>query len=66
MCHSSQLSGSARTNVPPRHLGSRAAANANARKGASEVNSGSMPPSGSGISLTDEEKQTLYKWATCR
>jgi hypothetical protein len=29
------------------------------------VNGGIMPPPSSGITLTDEEKQTLYKWALC-
>lgn len=33
---------------------------------ASEVNEGEMPPSGSGITLSESEKQDLYKWALCK
>jgi uncharacterized membrane protein len=43
-----------------------AAANMHAQAAATEVNEGAMPPSGSGVTLTADEKQALYKWAECR
>jgi uncharacterized membrane protein len=67
MCHSSKLSGTARKNAPGDiNFDGKAAAQAKAEDAASEVYGGSMPPSGSGITLTSAEKQALYKWALCR
>ena len=36
-----------------------------AEHAAEEVFEGEMPPEGSGITLTDDEKETLYRWALC-
>ncbi|HET8938153.1 MAG TPA: hypothetical protein VFN67_32140 [Polyangiales bacterium] len=66
-CHSSQVSSSARKGAPTSvNFDTESAANAKAEDAASEVNGGDMPPAGSGISLSEEEKQALYKWALCR
>jgi uncharacterized membrane protein len=65
-CHSSTLSGNARRNAPGNvNYDTESAAKDSATKAAREVNGGSMPPDNSGISLTDDEKQQLYKWALC-
>jgi uncharacterized membrane protein len=65
-CHASTLSGSARRNAPTNvNYDTEAAAKASGTKAASEVNGGSMPPDNSGITLTDDEKQQLYKWDLC-
>ena len=67
MCHSSKLSGASRKSAPADiNFDTKAAADAHAEKAASEVNGGSMPPAGSGITLSNDEKQALYKWALCR
>lgn len=66
-CHSSQVSSAARKGAPASiNFDTEAAANAKAEDAASEVNGGDMPPAGSGISLSEAEKQALYKWALCR
>ena len=66
-CHSSKLSGSARRSAPSNiNFDTKAAADAKAEDAASEVYGGDMPPSGSGITLSADEKQALYKWALCR
>lgn len=66
-CHSSTLTGSARRNAPSDvNYDTESAANASAEDASSEVNGGDMPPANSGITLTDSEKQSLYKWALCR
>lgn len=65
-CHSSKLSGSARRGAPGNiNFDTEAAAKSQAEDAASEVNGGDMPPSGSGVTLTADEKQALYKWALC-
>jgi len=67
MCHSSELSGSARRGAPGDvNYNTESAADAKAEDAASEVNGGDMPPSGSNITLSEDEKQALYKWALCR
>lgn len=66
-CHSSEVSGSARRGAPSSvNYNTESAANAKAEDAASEVYGGDMPPSNSGISLSEDEKQALYKWALCR
>ena len=66
-CHSSELTGSARRDAPSDvNFNTEAAARSKAEDAASEVNGGDMPPSGSGITLSAEEKQDLYKWALCK
>ena len=66
-CHSSEVSSAARKGAPASiNFNTESAANAKAEDAASEVNGGDMPPSGSGVSLSEEEKQALYKWALCR
>ena len=66
-CHSSKLSGSARRDAPNDvNFDTESAARAKAEDAASEVNGGDMPPSGSGITLSAEEKTALYKWALCK
>src|SRR3954452_7358312 len=66
VCHSSQLKGSARRDAPTDvNFDTEAAARKKDEDAASEVNGGDMPPSGSGITLTADEKKDLYKWALC-
>ena len=66
-CHSSQKTGADRRSAPPSvNFDTEAAANMHAQAAATEVNEGAMPPSGSGVTLTADEKQALYKWAECR
>jgi uncharacterized membrane protein len=65
-CHSSTKMGAARAEAPTDiNFDTEAAAKAHAMKAASEVNEGAMPPKATGITLTDAEKDTLYKWALC-
>lgn len=67
VCHSSELSGNARRGAPGGiNFNTEAAADAKAEDSASEVYGGDMPPSNSGVTLTEDEKQALYKWALCR
>ena len=66
-CHSSQKSGAARHGAPAAvNYDTETAARANAEDAASEVNGGDMPPKSSNITLSDAEKQALYKWALCK
>jgi uncharacterized membrane protein len=66
-CHSSKITGSARRDAPTSvNFDTESAARSHAEDAASEVNGGDMPPSGSGISLSADEKQALYKWALCK
>lgn len=66
-CHSSTLSGAQRHDAPSGvNFDTEAAARAKAQDAAEEVNGGDMPPSGSGISLSADEKTQLYKWALCK
>ena len=66
-CHSTELSGGARRNAPSDvNYNTEAAASAKAEDAAEEVYGGDMPPSNAGFTLSDEEKQALYKWALCR
>jgi uncharacterized membrane protein len=66
-CHSSKLSGNERRGAPNSvNFDTKSAAEAKAEDAASEVNGGDMPPKGSGVELTESEKQDLYKWALCK
>jgi uncharacterized membrane protein len=66
-CHSSTLSSAQRHNAPSGvNFDTESAARAKAEDAASEVNGGDMPPSGSGITLSADEKTALYKWALCK
>jgi uncharacterized membrane protein len=66
-CHSSKLSGNARRGAPNSvNFDTKSAAEAKAEDAASEVNGDDMPPKGSGVTLTESEKQDLYKWALCK
>jgi uncharacterized membrane protein len=66
MCHSSALPEATRRGAPESvNFDTESAASARADQASTEVNGGIMPPPSSGITLTDEEKQTLYKWALC-
>jgi mono/diheme cytochrome c family protein len=66
-CHSSQRNGSARNGAPASvNYDTESAARSKADDAASEVNGGDMPPKGSGVTLSDAEKQALYKWALCK
>lgn len=65
-CHSSQLMGPARREAPPDiNFDSFDGADAHATKAATEAYEGAMPPAGSGITVTEEEKQQLYRWSLC-
>ena len=66
-CHSSQRSGSARQGAPSSvNYDTESSARGKAEDAASEVNGGDMPPKNSGITLSADEKQALYKWALCK
>lgn len=66
-CHSTELSGAARRGSPSDvNYNTEAAASAKAEDAASEVYGGDMPPSNAGFTLSEEEKQALYKWALCK
>lgn len=65
-CHSSMRSGAARREAPGSvNFDTYEAAKGKAEEGAEEVYGGDMPPEGSGVSLTAEEKQQFYVWALC-
>lgn len=65
-CHSSKLEGSARNGAAVAvNFDSYEAAKASAEEAAHEVHEGAMPPSGSGVMLTENETQQLYRWALC-
>jgi uncharacterized membrane protein len=66
MCHASTRSGADRSGAPPTiNFDSEASASANASDALHMVQSGVMPPSSSGIKLSDAEKEQLYAWALC-
>ena len=65
-CHASTKSGVDRHFAPASvNFDTRAAAEANAQAAVSMVKTGQMPPAGSGQTLSDAEKRTLYDWAMC-
>jgi uncharacterized membrane protein len=66
MCHSSELSGADRRSSPATiNFDTFEGAEMQATLAAQEVKEGAMPPSGSGITLTADEKDELYRWALC-
>jgi uncharacterized membrane protein len=67
MCHSSQLQGSAarRGSPPTINFDTEAGADTAAREAESEVKTADMPPTGSGVIVTNAEKQALYTWVDC-
>ena len=66
VCHSSAFMGAARQEAPADvNFDTEAGALAHAMKAAEEVNEGAMPPAGSGVTLTEMEKQDLYRWTLC-
>lgn len=65
-CHASSKTGAARADAPMNiNFDTEALAQQYAMKAASEVNEGAMPPKATGITLTAEEKDKLFKWALC-
>jgi uncharacterized membrane protein len=64
-CHSSTLSGAARTGAPPTiNFDTYAGAVASADEAAFAVYRGTMPPSGAS-SIPEADKEKLYVWAQC-
>jgi uncharacterized membrane protein len=65
-CHSSKLTGSARNDAPSDiNFDTYDAAKTSAQDAASEVNMGTMPPSDSKLTISTDEKDSLYRWALC-
>jgi cytochrome c5 len=65
-CHVSTKTGAARNGAPADiNFDQYASAMAHAEQASIEVNVGAMPPEGSNLSLTAEQKTTLYDWALC-
>lgn len=65
-CHSSELSGAARSEAPVGYdFNIYAPAQDEAEEIAAEVFEGKMPPDGSGYTLTEAQKTSLYRWALC-
>jgi uncharacterized membrane protein len=65
-CHASSLSGTDRRSAPDSvNFDSYGAASSAGDEAVEEVQKGDMPPPGSGVSLSEEEKQELYRWALC-
>ena len=66
MCHSSTLTGDARNGAAVAvNFDTFEAAKASAISGSSLVQSGSMPPMNSGITVTEDEAEELALWAMC-
>jgi uncharacterized membrane protein len=65
-CHAESLTGTQRRSAPMTiNFDTYEGAEPYATKAAEEVNEGEMPPSGSGVTVTEEEKQEMYRWALC-
>ncbi|HKP63911.1 MAG TPA: hypothetical protein VJV78_44560 [Polyangiales bacterium] len=65
-CHSTQLSAAARHGAPIGvDFDSESAAVNKSEEAAALVRSGAMPPPGSGVSLSESEKQALLRWSEC-
>lgn len=65
-CHSSSLSGSQRHNAPSKiNFDDYDSAKPYAKKAATEVYWGNMPPSGSGFTLTMDQIDALLEWSMC-
>jgi len=66
-CHSQNLSGAARRSAPASvNFDTESDVLTHADHIEEQVGRGSMPPPGSGITLTDEERQTLLDWVRCQ
>jgi uncharacterized membrane protein len=64
-CHASAVKGDLRVQAPESvNFDTFAAAKAEAKQAAIEVNAGAMPPAGL-TPLSAEEKEALYRWALC-
>jgi uncharacterized membrane protein len=65
-CHSSALSGSARHDAPAEiNFDTYEAAKAHAEDAAQLVQNNAMPPANSKLTLTQTEKDDLYRWVQC-
>jgi uncharacterized membrane protein len=65
-CHSSKLSGAQRHDAPTDiNFDTYEAAKVAAQKAASEVNTNSMPPADSKLTLSQTAKEELYRWGLC-
>jgi len=65
-CHSSEVTGSARQDAPEEdNFDTYEGVEGKAEEIAHEVFEGEMPPEDSGLSLTGDEKDELYRWALC-
>lgn len=65
-CHNSALSGDGRAGAPEDdNFDTWEGAEEEATEIAEEVFEGKMPPPDSGLTLTDAQKDQLYKWALC-
>lgn len=65
-CHSSMRTGEDRSDAPVDiDFDTYAGATAHAELAAHEVFEGAMPPSDSGLTLTEDQKNALYLWALC-
>lgn len=65
-CHSSNLQGAARKGAEGAvNFDTYEAAKPIAQEAAHKVQDGEMPPPASGVTLTDGEKEQLYRWALC-
>lgn len=65
-CHDSSKSGASRADAPDDvNFDTEAKARMNAEHAAEEVNEGEMPPASANITVTEAEKEALYKWALC-
>jgi len=65
-CHSSSLTGTARSSAPvDANFDTAAGAEAHDDEIAHEVSEGAMPPPASNITLTAAEEEEILKWAVC-
>ena len=65
-CHASTLVGTARNNAPAAiNFDTYLSAETSGSMAMNQVNEGAMPPPYTGVALSEDEKQTLYKWALC-
>jgi len=66
-CHASTKLGADRNGAPASvNFDTAAAADAHGDQAVSLVRAGVMPPSASGLSLTQAEREQLYEWVMCR
>lgn len=66
VCHATLLTGPDRNSAPSSiNFDTYDAARSSARAAANAVNSGQMPPSSSGITLSEQEVDDLNTWAAC-